>query len=307
MRIAMTGATGFVGKNLVPYLRQHTAHDILEISRRTVQRGNECVTFEQFRKDAPPYDAFIHLAGKAHDVKNTADAAEYFKVNYELTREMFDHFRQSSATVFIYLSSVKAVADLPEGPVTEDMFPSPQTPYGQSKLKAEEYLASSELAPGKKLYILRPCMIHGPENKGNLNLLTALVKKNIPYPLGAFLNSRSFLSVENLCFVINKLLAGNTPSGIYNVADDEPLSTNELVRLIGVMMGKPAKIWAINKHLVRWMAKAGDLLRLPFNSEALQKLTTDYVVSNAKLMSVLDAALPVNSREGLTHTLQALR
>ena len=303
----MTGATGFVGKNLIPYLRQHTAHDILEIGRRTMSRENEYVTFEQFRNNVPSYDAFIHLAGKAHDVKNTADAEEYFKVNYELTKEMFDHFRQSSATVFIYLSSVKAVADLPKGPVTEDTLPSPQTPYGQSKLKAEQYLTTSELALWKKLYILRPCMIHGPENKGNLNLLAALVKKNIPYPLGAFHNNRSFLSVENLCFIIYKLLARNMPSGTYNVADDEPLSTNELVRLIGDIMGKPAKIWLINKHLVRWMAKTGDVLQLPFNSEALQKLTTDYVVSNAKLMSALNAELPVNSREGLTHTLQAFR
>lgn len=307
MRIAMTGATGFVGKNLIRYLQQNSTHEILEIGRSVASDKNDFITFEDFRKNSAPYDAFVHMAGKAHDIKKAADEDEYFTVNYQLTREMFDNFRNSSATTFVYLSSVKAVADLPEGTVTEEMPPNPLTLYGQSKLKAENHLISAELAAEKKLYILRPCMIHGPENKGNLNLLAAFVKRNIPYPLGAFQNSRSFLSVENLCFVIHTLLRDKVPSGVYNVADNDPVSTSELVRLIGEIMGKPARIWSINKQLILFIAKLGDLLNLQVNSETLQKLTTDYVVSNAKLMSVLGHPLPVNSREGLSDTLRSFR
>ncbi|MDP4679990.1 MAG: nucleoside-diphosphate-sugar epimerase, partial [Cyclobacteriaceae bacterium] len=97
----------------------------------------------------------------------------------------------------------------------------------------EEYIQSQPLPQGKSYYILRPCMIHGPGNKGNLNLLYKLISNGIPYPLAAFENKRSFLSVENLCFVIRELLErDDIPSGIYNVSDDEVLSSNTLIKLI---------------------------------------------------------------------------
>ena len=74
-------------------------------------------------------------------------------------------------------------------------------------------------------------MIHGPNNKGNLNLLYSFVKKNIPYPFGSFENKRSFVSIDNLCFVIKELIENKEiPSGVYNISDDQTLSTNELVR-----------------------------------------------------------------------------
>ena len=88
--------------------------------------------------------------------------------------------------------------------------------------KQKTYILSKEIPKGKRVYILRPCMIHGPGNKGNLNLLYQLVSKGLPWPLGGFQNQRSFLSVENLCFVIKELLENESiPSGVYQVADDE--------------------------------------------------------------------------------------
>ncbi|MBV5342376.1 nucleoside-diphosphate-sugar epimerase, partial [bacterium] len=93
------------------------------------------------------------------------------------------------------------------------------------------------------LYILRPCMIHGPGNKGNLNLLYNVVKRGIPYPLGAFENRRSFCSIDNLSFVINGLIENQVASGIYNVCDDETVSTNELIELISISLGKKSRIW----------------------------------------------------------------
>jgi nucleoside-diphosphate-sugar epimerase len=93
-----------------------------------------------------------------------------------------------------------------EGVLTEEVEPKPLTHYGKSKLMAEEYILSQPLSVGKSYYILRPCMIHGPGNKGNLNLLYQIVQKGIPYPLAAFENKRSFLSIENLCFIGAKTL-----------------------------------------------------------------------------------------------------
>jgi len=97
----------------------------------------------------------------------------------------------------------------------------------------------------KRVYIMRPCMIHGPGNKGNLNLLYGVVSKGIPWPLGAFENRRSFTSIGNLQEVIKGLLTKDAPSGIYHMGDDEALSTNELIEVICSALGKKAHIWNI--------------------------------------------------------------
>lgn len=254
----------------------------------------------------PQVDAVIHLAGKAHDLKKTSGPEVYFKVNTGLTQKMYDWFLKSSAGKFIFFSSVKAAADFVPGDIlTEDVVPNPVGPYGESKIKAEEYILSHP-ASDKQVYILRPCMIHGPGNKGNLNLLYGVVKKGVPWPLGAFENHRCFTSIDNLCFVIKGLLVKEVESGIYNMCDDEALSTNGLITVICKALGKKARIWYLPKGLMNGMAKVGDVLHLPLNSERLTKLTEDYVVSNAKIKKALGIdKMPIRAEEGLTQTIKS--
>ena len=210
--------------------------------------------------------------------------------------------------MIVFMSTVKAVADEVKGILSEDAIPNPKTHYGIAKHQAEQYILSHKLSEGKRVYILRPCMIHGPGNKGNLNLLYQLVAKGLPWPLGAFENQRSFLSIENLCFVIKELLENEAnPSGVYNVADDETLSTNELIELLGETLEKPVKILNISQNVIRFLARIGDVLPLPLNSERLQKLTESYVVDNSKLKQALGAKLPIQTREGLITTFQSFR
>ena len=294
MKIAITGATGFVGTNLQEYLK--TAHEVFSMSVR-YQPNQELIVNS---------DAIIHLAGKAHDLKKVSNPQDYYEANFELTKQLFDAFLTSEAAVFIFMSTVKAVADEVQGVLKEEEIPNPKTHYGIAKRLAEEYILSQELPKGKRVYILRPCMIHGPGNKGNLNLLYQLVAKGLPWPLGAFENQRSFLSVENLCFVIKELLENQTiPSGIYNVADDAELSTNELIQLLGDSLGKSTRIWSLSQNVIRSMAKVGDVLPLPLNSERLQKLTESYVVSNTKIVEAMGKSLPVSSREGVRRTFES--
>lgn len=126
-------------------------------------------------------------------------------------------------------------------------------------------------------------MIHGPNNKGNLNLLYYFVAKRIPYPLGLYENQRSFVSVDNLYFIINGLLNNtNIKSGIYNIADDTPMSTKQLVTLIVDEINKPAIVLNISKVFINMIAQMGDILSLPINTERIDKLTENYVVSNIK-------------------------
>ena len=223
-----------------------------------------------------------------------------------MTKQIFQQFLESDAKVFLALSSVKAVADEVVGELTEEATPNPITHYGKSKLLAEENILSLPIPEGKRVYILRPCMIHGAGNKGNLNLLHGLVSKGLPWPLGMFENSRSYLSIENLCFIIREIIdREDIPSGVYNVADDIPLSTNEVINLIAESNGKKAKIWNISMTFIKLLSRVGDLLKLPLNSERLQKLTESYVVSNAKIKEAIGKPLPVSSKVGLLTTFKS--
>ena len=294
MKITITGSTGFVGANLHGYLKSF--HELHSISVRYQPNQNFDLTT----------DAIIHLAGKAHDLKKVSNPTDYYEANFELTKQVFDSFLLSDASIFIYMSSVKAVADDVFGVLYENTIPNPKTHYGISKFQAESYILNQQLPAGKRVYILRPCMIHGLGNKGNLNLLYKLVSKNIPWPLGAFENKRSFLSIDNLCFVIQELLNRNDiPSGIYNIADDKTLSTNELIGLIPKSQNKLPKTLAIPKKLIFLLAKIGDVFHLPLNSERLQKLTDSYLVSNDKIVKAIGKPFPISAEEGFKKTFQS--
>ena len=309
MKILITGVHGFVGSNLVKALsKEHIIYglDIISPIKEGV-RYTFSWDFLDKPDEIPAVDAIIHLAGKAHDTKNEAAADVYFKVNTDLTKKIYDFFLKSKAKKFIFFSTAKAAADKVDGILTEDVVPSPVGPYGESKIAAEKYI-QEHLVADKQVFILRPCMIHGPGNKGNLNLLYGVVKKGIPWPLGAFENRRTFTSIENLNFVIEGLLTKDVPTGIYNMGDDEALSTNELIEEICKSLGKKTQIWKLPKGLMTGIAKVGGALHLPLDSERLRKLTENYVSSNDKIKKALGVEkMPVDARTGLQTTLKSFK
>ena len=318
MNILITGIHGFVGSNLVKAMwERHTIYglDIVAPQKEGVVKTyswDELDDMMRRPEDFPAFDAIIHLAGKAHDTKNQTEAQAYFDVNTGLTKRAYDYFLASNASRFIFFSSVKAAADAVQGDVlTEDVVPAPKGPYGESKIEAEKYIKSwwQEAEDSQKsVYILRPCMIHGPGNKGNLNLLYGVVSKGIPWPLGSYENRRSFTSIGNLCFAVEGLLTKDVLSGIYHIGDDEALSTNELITLMCEVLGRKPHIWRWNKGLVETCAKMGTILHLPLNTERLRKLTENYVVSNAKLKQALGIdRMPVRAADGIRYTIASFK
>jgi nucleoside-diphosphate-sugar epimerase len=292
LNIFITGYSGFVGKAITKKFKNY--FNFIPFDR------NESIHINE--------DIVLHLAGKAHDLKKTTAIADYYEVNTELTKKIFTEFLKSNATVFITLSSVKAVADEFEGFLTEDCIPNPITHYGKSKLLAEEFILSKIVPQCKRVYILRPSMIHGAGNKGNLNLLFKIVSKGIPWPLGKYENKRSFCSIDNLCFIIKELIENeHIPSGVYNIADDMPLSTKEVINLISESQGKTAFIWNIPKFLIILFARLGDFLNLPLNTERLVKLTETYIVSNNKIITAINKQLPLSSKDGLMRTFKSFK
>lgn len=295
--IIVTGVTGFVGRNLLPYL-QELGYKVSSVSlREGGWKGH--MNRQAF--------AIIHLAGLAHDTKASKGAEEYDKINTDLTKQVFDFFLDSTIQRFVYMSSIKAVSDMPGDLVlNEEAVPAPKTPYGLSKLNAEKYILSNDNESGRKVYVLRPAMIHGPGNKGNLALLDRFVSTGIPYPLGAFTNKRSFLTVHNLNFIIEHLLAAEIKSGIYNVCDSEYLSTLEIIEIMSECKGRPNRGIKLNKRLVKAVVTLGDKLSLPFNTERLEKLTENYMVSNDKLVNAIGMPLPLSAEEGMRMSVKNL-
>lgn len=304
--IFITGVSGFVGSSLVHFFDGDNSVKVYAHSR------NRVVTEQQYKNieiqlvdtysaevfDSLRIDCVIHLAGIAHDLSNRYVDADYFEVNNKGTRKIYDDFLKSNATKFIYLSSIKAVIDSYPDPVDETIAPHPSTAYGKSKLLAEEYIQEQPLPSGKDFYILRPCMIHGPNNKGNLNLLYKFVKMGIPYPFGAFNNKRSFLSSDNFNFIMNKIVKDPIKSGIYHLADSEPLPTSEVITIIALALNIKPRIWNLSPSFMKFVFNI-------YGKRILNKLTETMIVSNGKIIDAIHASLPCTSQQGLTKTIHA--
>ena len=287
MKALISGAYGFVGTNLCRYLSG---------------RGHECIALDlaAARRDGVPYaafftwddaeripwadiDAVVHLAGKAHDLKKVSDPRSYFDINVGLTKRLFD-VCGGKVPRFVYFSSSKA-ADA-------------DTPYGKSKLAAEQFLDGRAI-------VLRPAMIHGPGNKGNLNLLWGIARRGFPWPLAAFENRRSFTSIGNICAAVEALCERGA-NGVYPIADDEMLSTNRIIELMATACGRKARLWRLPRGLMRFAARVGDVMHLPLNSERLGKLTEDSFVDNAQLKAHLGwSQMPIRAEDGMRETLRS--
>ena len=283
MKFLITGANGFVGTNLCKYLAEK-GHECLALDIPAAKRDGvpyaSFYTWDELDK-LPVVDAVVHLAGKAHDLKKVASEQSYFDINVGLTEKIF---AAAKTTRFIYFSSSKADTN--------------GNAYGRSKLAAEQFLNGRAI-------VLRPAMIHGPGNKGNLNLLWGIARRGLPWPLAAFENKRSFTSIANICAAV-EALCERGENGIYPIADDEMLSTNRLIELIAETCGKRAKLWRVPKGVMRMVAKLGDVLHLPLNTERIVKLTEDSFVNNSHLKSQLGWKLmPIRAEEGMRRTLRS--
>ena len=283
MKFLITGAYGFVGTNLCKYLAEK-GHECLALDIPAAKRDGvpyaSFYTWDGLDK-LPVVDAVVHLAGKAHDLKKVASEQSYFDINVGLTEKIF---AAAKTTRFIYFSSSKADAN--------------GNAYGRSKLAAEQFLNGRAI-------VLRPAMIHGPGNKGNLNLLWGIARRGLPWPLAAFENKRSFTSIGNICAAV-EALCERGENGIYPIADDEMLSTNRLIELIAETCGKRAKLWRVPKGVMRMVAKLGDVLHLPLNTERIVKLTEDSFVNNSHLKSQLGwKRMPIRAEEGMRRTLRS--
>ncbi|MDR2236518.1 MAG: NAD-dependent epimerase/dehydratase family protein [Chryseobacterium sp.] len=300
MKIAVFGSTGFIGKNIVKSLQQNFS--IQEISLRNASWKTDL---------DKKTEVFINLIGKAHDHKGTATEKEYYFANVELAQQLFEVFKKSEASLFIHISSLAALEEFEsDRALTENDPCNPVSVYGKSKREAEKWLLEQSLPEGKKLLIIRPPMVHGPGDKGNLGLLYKIISKGIPYPLASFDNSRSFISIDNFTFYILQMIENKNhmENGVYHIADDETIATSEIIEVIKKVENLKTPNISLPRFLVKGIARCGDFLPLPLNTKKLKKLTNNLLVSNQKIKIALKIdKLPLTAKEGLEQTIKSFR
>ena len=301
LKIVLFGSSGFIGNNLVASL----AKDMLvqEVSLREYSWKENI--------DANN-DVFINLIGKAHDHKGIATREDFYYANVKIAQEIFEVFKHSKAKLFIHVSSLAALEEFSseDKSLSELDNVNPTSFYGKSKRFAEEWLLSQELPKSKKLIILRPPMVHGPGDKGNLGLLYKFITKGLPYPLASFDNKRSFISTTNFNFYIEKTIENYDvlENGIYHICDNESLSTNDIISIIKNVENLKSGNIKIPKKLIYFIASVGDYISIPLNSKRLKKMTGNLILSNKKINEALNISkLPLSAEEGLIKTIESFK
>ena len=242
MRVLVTGASGFVGANLIEILKDEGNKVVATSRSRVEQPGIFYVESPELGPGADWSEALVgiytvvHLAGRAHVTAEQADAKTdqaYFRINAEATGALAKQCAAAGVKHFIFLSSCHAIAGEYDHVLTDHTAQRPVTAYGRSKLAAEEATKSALANSDCAWTILRPPLVYGPGNKANFGLLVKLVKSGIPLPLAAVRNRRSFICVENLVDLITTCLGNPKAFGkTFLPSDGEDVSTPELIRAI---------------------------------------------------------------------------
>ncbi|WP_298623558.1 NAD-dependent epimerase/dehydratase family protein [uncultured Legionella sp.] len=308
-KILVTGATGFVGRSLVPALLQN-GHEVrcavsqkvdwLQAEQTVINRLELQSDWSEVLKDI---DIVIHLAARVHIMKEkvetgTTSLDEYCKVNSTATKNLAQQAAQYGVKRFVFLSSIKVNGEFTfDKPFTEDSLTQPDDPYGLSKLYAEQELQAISKQTEMEVVILRPPLIFGPGVKANFLKMLQLVNKGWPLPFGKVDNKRNFVFIENLvsaiCTVATEPGAANQ---LYLVADDDAWSLSDLLGLIAQEMNVKSRLFAVPGII--------HLFKLLGLSNMNRRLFGSLEVNNHKLKSQLGWRPPVSSAEGLAKTVK---
>ncbi len=232
-KVLVTGASGFVGQQLVPEFDAR-GYQLKPVSLR--RTAPEVVDFSGI-------STVIHLAGMAHRME-AIDPQLYFEVNEHKTLALASAAKQNNCRHFIFISTIKVhgVEDTsPTGPLTTDAVCRPNDPYGTSKYKAEQGLLAMQ-SEAFRVAIVRPPLVYGPGVKGNLQRLMKLIEKGYPLPFAGIHNKRSMVYVKNLIEQLHQI-AAQDQSGIFFAGDAHPVSTSLLIeRMMSSLKGRRRNI-----------------------------------------------------------------
>jgi UDP-glucose 4-epimerase len=294
--IALTGATGFIGRHLLNELPKR-GYRVRVLLRRPseVPAGASSAVIGDI---ASPHnmaaalrdvDMVIHSAGLAHAMSGRPED-DYRTINTEATVRLAQAAERAGVKRFVFLSSIRAqTGPVAEGVVTEAREPQPTDPYGRSKLEAERGLS----ALGLDWAALRPVLVYGPGVKGNMAALVTLAQSPWPLPLGGLSAKRSLLSLDNLAAAVDTVLKAQGPlKRPFIVADPEPVTIPEMVTALRKGLGRAPGLVPVPSFLLKGAAA------LAGRGEAYERLAGSLIASPEALRHL--GWQPVSStRDGL--------
>ncbi len=294
MRVAITGANGFIGRDLCERLAQE-GHEITALVRR------EAPALSRFGRVAQLTDladrdglmaalkgaqAVVHLAGRAHrgEASDAATRADFWRINVEGTRHLFEASAVCGVEQIVFMSSSKVFGERSPrdaaGAVqrfTSETPASPQGPYGESKQAAEQILLASCQLPKIHLTILRPPLVYGPGVAGNLRSLLRAIQRGVPFPFAAIDNRRSLVHRTSLNDAIAcALRSRGAEPRVFPLADLE-LSTPALIRLMASGLGYPARLFRCPPGGLKLLGA------LTGNAAAISRLTDSFVLDSTAI------------------------
>ncbi|MDY7012327.1 MAG: NAD-dependent epimerase/dehydratase family protein, partial [Cyanobacteriota bacterium] len=253
-------------------------------------------------------DAVVHLAARAHILQDeTLDPeAEFRRVNVEGTSNLVKQAIAAGVRHFVFISSIGAMATLSSEKLTEASPCRPDTPYGRSKLQAEQALKALTEGSSMTWTILRPTLVYGAGNPGNMERLMALVRSGLPLPLAGVNNCRSFVFVGNLTDAIARCLTHpQAANQTFLLSDGQDVSTPQLIRLLADNANVPCRLVWVPSAALRWMGRGGDWLgraigrSVPLNTATLDRLLGSLTADSSRIRTTLDWQPPFTLEQGL--------
>ena len=319
--VLVTGATGFIGGHLLKGLVL-VGYRVRALCRTPVSdddiEGLEWVQTEglspktDWNEFLDGVDSVVHLAALAHESNQSRKSSDdaYYQVNAGVTEALVTAVRDNgSIRRMIFLSTIGVIATTSSLVVDEKTPCNPDTVYAKSKLEAEERIQSVLSGSGTDWCILRPPVVYGPGNPGNMDRLRKLVLTGIPLPFGSICNQRSFIYVGNLSGIIIHVIGFPAKlNRVYCVADNQSLSTPELINLICQAVDRSDRCWPCPLWLLGMLGHGGDFFRSVFgtdpgiNSYSVERLVGSLAIDAASIHKELQWRPPFTIEEGLVET-----
>lgn len=270
MKILLTGSNGYLGNSFLnQYQNKYTFEKFSLLSQKL-----EDINFDSITKEIKAFDVVLHCAALVHQ-KEEHPYEKYHEINVDYPVKLAKLAKENGVKQFVFISTIAVYGENREK-LDENTTYTPITPYGKSKLEAEKQLL--ELSDDSFIVsIIRPPMIYGKNAPGNIDSLVKLVKKLPIIPLGKIENKRSFISIQNLCYIIDEIIT-QQKSGIFLCADDKPLSTSKLIELIAKNLNK--KVYLVKIPFFESLLK---LIKPSFHKRLYGSLEIDNTITKEKL------------------------
>lgn len=310
MTILVTGATGFIGGALTAELaaRGATVRAAVRRPGTEVAGAAEVVAVgdlgleTDWAEAVAGCDAVVHLAGRAHVLKESGDPAPLFQaVNRMAARRLAEAARAAGVKRFVFVSSIGVHGlDSGKGAISEASPILPETPYAQSKADAEGDLRGICAAGPMALTVVRPPLVYGPGARGNFGRLVKLVESGLPLPLGRVDNRRSMVGLDTLVdFLALCVVHPGAAGESFVIADAEITSTTELVKTLAGLMRKRPVLLPVPAS---WMAAAA---RIAGRKSLAEGLFGDLVVDTRHARATLGWSPVLTQVEQLARAISA--